>query len=117
MTNQITIIKPYRYEGQWVFDDASVDLLREPFIAGADTLIDVAIAEKDIKKADKGFLLLFSASRFPGADHELVWQRKEMDGDVYRLGELEGWLCPALLKYFNTPPARIWVQVKDASGT
>ena len=33
--NQINIIKPYRWNGAWVFDDADVGLNREPLVAGA----------------------------------------------------------------------------------
>ena len=28
--------------------------------------------------------------------------------------EMEGWLCPALLRYFPQPPARLFVQLKAA---
>ena len=40
--NSINIIKPYKYLDMWVFDDEKVGLLQEPFISGADTLIDKA---------------------------------------------------------------------------
>ena len=43
--NSIRIISPYKYHGQWVFDDPQVGLVREPFVAGADTLIDRATAD------------------------------------------------------------------------
>jgi hypothetical protein len=38
--NEIHVISPYKYHGTWVFDDARVGLLQEPFVAGADTWID-----------------------------------------------------------------------------
>jgi hypothetical protein len=31
--NSISIIKPYKYEGVWVFDDEKVNLVREAFVA------------------------------------------------------------------------------------
>src|SRR5205814_1976619 len=62
--NAINFIVPYRYEGMWVFDDPRVDLDKEPFVSGADDMIDVLVA--DIANADKGFRLLFSANPFPG---------------------------------------------------
>lgn len=115
MLNAIMIIKPYKWEGQWVFDDDRVDLVKEPFVAGADTLIDVAIEQKGIANAEKGFLLLFSATSFPGVDLHLEWVRKEASGNVYKWAEqgMEGWLCPALLKYFENPPMEIYVQLKN----
>ena len=62
--NAINLIVPYRYEGMWVFDDTRVGLDKEPFVSGADTMIDVLVA--DIPNAQKGFRLLFSATPFPG---------------------------------------------------
>src|SRR5215212_10191042 len=75
MPNQITTLRPYRWNGMWVFDDDRVGLHREPFVGGADDIIDAAIAEKGIANADAGFLLLFSADPFPGADLEFTWVR------------------------------------------
>jgi hypothetical protein len=62
--NSLNIIHPYRYNGAWVFDDAQNGLLHEPFVAGADTLIDRAVA--DIPNAAEGFNLIFSPGRSPG---------------------------------------------------
>ena len=67
MANQINIIRPYRWEGMWVFDDESVELDKEPFVGGAAEIIDVIVAHKGIRNASAGFLLLFSADPFPGA--------------------------------------------------
>lgn len=38
--NAINIIAPYKHRGMWVFDDERVGLHQEPFVAGADTMID-----------------------------------------------------------------------------
>lgn len=113
MTNEINIIKPYRFETAWVFDDERVGLEREPFICGADALIDAALAESGMPDV-QSFLLLFSAAPFPGATVTLEWRRAEMDGNVYGWNEREGWLCPALLLYFPTAPQRLHVQVRRA---
>ncbi len=113
MANQIMVIKPYRWEGMWVFDDERVGLLREPFVGGADTIIDLAIAAAAIADPANGFVLIFSANPFPGAHMELDWVRDEMGGNVYRWEGQEGWLCPALLKYFDEPPLKIFAQLKS----
>jgi hypothetical protein len=91
-------------------------LVKEPFVAGADTLIDIAIEQKGITNADEGFLLFFSATPFPGVDLRLEWKREEDGGNVYFWPEekLEGWLCPALLKYFDSAPVELYVQLRDA---
>jgi hypothetical protein len=110
--NTINVIAPYRFHGTWVFDDPRVGLVQEPFISGADTLIDRAVS--DIPGADRGFLLIFSGQPFPGYEIHLVWRRPEMDGNWYRSENLdhEAWLCPALLKYFGEVPKALYVQCK-----
>src|ERR1700686_4547716 len=109
--NALLVIAPYKYQGTWVFDDPAVGLSREPFIAGIDTMIDKAVA--DIPNAEKGFRAIFSASPFPGADLKLEWRRDESDGNWYYSDrfKMEGWLCPALLKYFTPAPREIYVKI------
>jgi hypothetical protein len=116
MKNALFVIKPYRWEGLWVFDDPAVGLVREPFVAGADTMIDVATSH--LPNAATGFLAVFSAGPFPGAQIVLDWVRQESGGNVYRWQEkaMEGWLCPALLKYFEEPPKNLYIQVKPVSA-
>src|SRR5258707_11112854 len=65
----------------WVFDDPRVGLDKEPFVSGADDMIDVLVA--DIPNADKGFRLLFSATPFPGHTVKLEWRREESGGNWY----------------------------------
>jgi hypothetical protein len=113
--NALLIIAPYKYQGAWVFDDPAVGLSREPFIAGIDTMIDKAVA--DIPNAEKGFRAIFSASPFPGANWKLEWRRGESGGNWYYSDQfkMEGWLCPALLKYFPTAPREIYVKIEPKS--
>src|SRR5437763_16962530 len=113
MANQIMLIKPYKWEGMWVFDDERVGLNKEPFVGGADVIIDMAVERKGIRNADRGFLLMFSAGPFPGAEMELRWERQEMGGNIYRWEDQEGWLCPALLKYFSEAPKTIYARMKE----
>jgi hypothetical protein len=112
MNNSLFVIKPYRWEGLWVFDDPNVGLVKEPFVSGADTMIDVAT--ENLPNAAQGFLAIFSARPFPGAQIELDWARAESGGNVYRWKEkgMEGWLCPALLRYFAEPPDKLFIQVR-----
>lgn len=115
MNNSIFVIKPYKWESMWVFDDPNVGLVREPFVGGADTMIDRAIAH--IPNAEQGFLLVFSAGYFPDAQIVLEWDREESGGNVYLWNKqkMEGWLCPALLKYFPDPPQNLHIQVKSTN--
>ena len=111
--NAINVIAPYKHQGLWVFDDAAVGLNKEPFVAGADSMIDRVVAE--IPNAAKGFVLVFSATPFPNHQYQLDWRRNESGGDVYFAPqlEMEGWLCPALLKYFSEAPRQLYIQVKS----
>jgi hypothetical protein len=111
--NTIGVIAPYRYEGMWVFDDPRVGLNREPFVAGIDTMIDRLVAS--ISGAEKGFRLLFSATPFPGYTVNLVWRREEYGGNWYYSPafDMEGWLCPALFKYFDKAPPELYVRAES----
>ena len=122
MQNSIFVIRPYKWNGVWVFDDERVGLDREPFVAGADTMIDTAVALKRIENAENGFLMVFSAGPFPDADFEVEWVREDSGGNVYmgrfkvdgEVQEMEGWLCPALNLYYPDAPKKLYVQVREA---
>jgi len=108
------VIAPYRYQGTWVFDDPAVGLVREPFVAGVPEMIDLLVA--DIPDAESGFRLLFSARPFPAYQKKITWTRGDDDGggSYYRLDAppMEGWLCPALFRYFAEPPPELYVKAE-----
>lgn len=112
MANAIQIIAPYRYNGTWVFDDPAVELVREPFVAGIPEMIDTLVGGA-IGECNR-FRLLFADRPFPGSQIELVRQHEEIEGYWYRLAgtENDGWLCPALFKYFDEAPERIYAKVE-----
>jgi hypothetical protein len=112
-------ILPYRHplHRMWVFDDARVGLNAEPFIAGADTIIDNLV--KNIPDAESGFRLLFSAEPFEEFTHELTWLRTDgFKGNWYRSEELglDGWLCPALLLYYPEAPKHLFVKTEPLAA-
>ena len=113
--NSIGIIAPYKYEGVWVFDDPAVGLTREPFVAGIDKMIDQLVAS--IPQPERGFRLLFSATPFPGHTVKLEWRREESGGNWYYCPQfgIEGWLCPALLRYFDKAPAELYARAESKS--
>ena len=76
--NAITVIAPYKHHGMWVFDDPREGLVQEPFMAGADTMIDRVVA--DIPDAEHGFTLIFSSTPFPGHQYCLDGRRAEGGG-------------------------------------
>jgi hypothetical protein len=107
------VIFPYRHNQTWVFDDERMGLVQEPFVSGVPEMIEVLIQE--ISNVDEGFKLLFSASPFPGYQAELTWLREEYGGNWYawKQNNQEGWLCPALFKYFNQPPEKIYCKAES----
>lgn len=114
MTNQIQVIKPERKNGLWVFTDPKTGLVDEPFVAGADVLIDIMVI--DIPDAKAGFNLVFSHEWFP--DHDHVFERMYQDGGGYwykhQRSALHGWLCPAMFHYFEKAPEKIYVKCNPA---
>jgi hypothetical protein len=106
--NSIFVIRPYKYYSTWVFDDPAVGLVREAFVSGADTIIERLVA--DIPGAKDGFTLTFSAQPFPGHQIQLERVREESGGNWYYCPDLtmEGWLCPALFKYFKAAPEHLY---------
>jgi hypothetical protein len=112
--NSIHVIQPYWHHGTWVFDDDRHGLSREPFVAGADTIISKMV--EAVPNARTGFKLIFAEFAFPGAQLGVT---RTSDGDgtsgtYYRAEklDLDGWLCPALLHYFPKPPAKIFVKAE-----
>jgi hypothetical protein len=45
----------------------------------------------------------------------LEWRREEVGGNWYYGDQfkMEGWLCPALFKYFQAAPREIYVKVES----
>ena len=114
MANQILVIAPYWLEevGTWVFDDPAAGLAQEPFVSGVPEMIDHLV--KNIPNARSGFRLLFSASPFPGYQKRVTWKREETGGNWYASEDppMEGWLCPALFRYFDQAPAELYVKAE-----
>lgn len=112
-------IFPYLLGSTWVFDDPTTGLKAEAFVMGMSEMISAVVKAKAVANAETGFALSFSDQLFDGADAELHWLRADdpdepMGGNWYR-GEIagqvmEGWLCPALLLYFDAAPARLYVR-------
>lgn len=116
MSNVLTVIQPYWYIDTWVFDDESVGLDKEPFVQGIPEMIDRLV--RDIPNARGGFMLLFSSQPFAGYQAELTRVREEYGGHWYKAKDegVEGWLCPALLRYFDAAPESIYIKAEPGRG-
>jgi hypothetical protein len=117
MANQVLVIAPYWLEsvGTWVFDDEAVELVQEPFVSGVPEMINDLVA--DIPNAKSGFRMLFSGEPFPGYQQKMTRVREETGGWWYSTDEpnAEGWLCPALFRYFDQAPKEIYVKAEAKS--
>ncbi len=113
MANSILVIQPYWSSGTWVFDDPAVGLTREPFVSGIPEMINQLVT--NIPDARQGFRLLFSSDPFPGYQAKFERVRAEMGGTWYCSTsgpQAEGWLCPALFKYFPEAPAALYAKAE-----
>jgi len=103
MTNSIFTIHVYKHGKQWVFDDVLRGLDKEALVGGTDAIIDKLVGKK------KEVTIVFSDIAFPGHTLTCVKATEDLQGPVgtyYYCNELgmQFWLCPALLKFFDTPP-------------
>lgn len=115
--NSLFTIMPYKWMGMWVFDDPIKGLDREAFVAGADTVIDMATAH--IPNAEDGFILIFADFKFPGSQICLTKKKsKNGTGTDYFCKELgiEAWLCPALNLYYEVSPKEIHAEFRPIVG-
>ena len=114
--NALLMLHPYRWYGSWVFDDARFGLVKEPFVSGADIIIDQLTSS--LRMPELGFRLTFSAGEFPGGTR-LDWIGEGYGGNWYRCPAygIDGWLCPALFHYFLTAPKHIYARADNIMST
>lgn len=110
--NALQVLRLYKHEGSWVFDDARFGLEREPFVLGIDQMIDRLVAA--LPDPEKGFRLIFSPRPFPGYGAKLE-RRRDDSGGVWYFSPtfgIEGWLCPVLFRYFETAPSELYARAE-----
>lgn len=113
--NNINVIMPYNENGIWKFNDKIKGLEAEPFVGDMNKIIDQMVNDSLYVSGVNNFSVYFSNENFPGAEFVLTRDRFEMNGTWYRWGSssnaLEGWLCPATLKYFDNFPEKIFISL------
>jgi|tagenome__1003787_1003787.scaffolds.fasta_scaffold20800169_2 hypothetical protein len=121
-------IFPYRIGACWVFDDPRTGLKEEAFVLGTSEMISRVVEAKQIPNAADGFALSFDSAPFnhdvqltrrapvepegasaagPQLDQQGTWYEGEILGQ-----KMTGWLCPALLLYFEKPPSAIYAKAE-----
>lgn len=109
--------------GGWVFDDPAVNLVKEPFVAGADDLLSI------LSEGATQLTVIFASIPFP--DYQLKID-KLTEAELAEIGRGKGkepylvdfgtyyqqkdlnhllWLCPALNKYIPVSPDQIYIKV------
>jgi hypothetical protein len=115
MPNALHHIHCYWTGTTWAFDDAAKDLHGEPFVAGADKILTSLVTAFTIRNAfTKGFGLIFSDQPFPGFQVVASRGRQEHNGFWYVVMGREGWLCPAMFRFFPEAPLHIFIQIVEA---
>ena len=109
MSLVMTIVPYWQPESQtWAFGGPA----GRPLVKRVPEMIGVL--SQGIANAKEGFRLLLSEQPFPGWQKKLTWLREETGGNRYACDdpELDGWLCPARLWYFDQAPAEIYVKAE-----
>jgi len=109
VSNEVKTISPYNWYGLLVFDDPDVGIEKEPFVSG---VLYKLCSMAGIKEPKKGFKLLFSGTEFQGFQIKADRLESDNGGYWYRVLGQEGWLCPALFKYFDEAPETLYIKVE-----
>jgi hypothetical protein len=111
--NALLVIEPYRIGKGWAFDERRLRLKGEPFVQGIPEMIDKLVT--GIPGSDQSVRLIFSQRPFPGAQLQLDRRGEQDGGNWYHSREYQsdGWLCPALFKFFPRAPQHIYVKAEQ----
>ena len=126
-SNSIHTMHVYRHHNIWVFDNPSVGLVKEPFVAGADEVFDyIAKAHCGLDTPEDNLYMdiLFASTDFPGRQLWAGWVGSSVGGNDYKVLNSDFaplinhnlWLCPALLKYYRKAPMDIYMKVVKIGG-
>jgi len=105
--NTLSVINAYKHGPMWVFDEPNHNLVKEPFVAGADTFLDY------LAKGSEKISLVFSDRSFPTVNYTLHLAKEESGGGIYDEYTTTStmWLCAATRHYFGGKmPKEIHVQ-------
>ena len=110
--NALLVIEPYRAGTTWRFDEPALHLHGEPFVQGMSEMIDKMVV--GIPGSDTSVRLIFSQRPFPGSQFRLDLLREEDGGNWYfnQTYQMQGWLCPALFKFFPRAPQHIYARAE-----
>ena len=113
----IYLLQLYKHDGLWCFDHPDMGIEREPFVEGMDAIIDRL---QDLHAPGCETPVLIFSEQLPvlGPSILLMHDHTEMrNGEPWNLYyapglELEGWLCPVMLKFYPKPPAELHARLR-----
>lgn len=108
----------------WAFDEPRLGLQSEALISGTDRVINYLLNHLEIDYNSQ-FTLVFSDELMDDAQLIGEWSHEgtdeltnSMNGNWYKwnhpneiLPNIYGWLCPALLLYYEHPPEKLYVKI------
>jgi hypothetical protein len=108
MGKVLKTIKPYRRDGTWVFDDPLRGIWAKPFVSRAPGIVDQVLRYARLQSGQP-VMVTFGDHESPGRGYRFVleWVREDREGHWYRWEGMEG-PCPALVRYFDAAPKRIY---------
>ena len=100
----------------WLFDDPEKDITAEPFVEGSSELITEVQSRAGLE--GDTLSITFSDEPFPESQYMLLWKSSREEGtwNQYYSKDLdmENWLCPVLLVYFEKAPKKLYVEMEES---
>lgn len=104
------ILKAYKEDKEWFFDDASRDVKHEELVEGMPEIIEFFVG--DAKEA----YIHFDEKWFEGCLAAYLIDDNTSGGVVYELeledDFMEAWLCKVFWKYFTKAPLELYVKIE-----
>lgn len=107
--NALFTIFPYKKNGQWMMDDEQKGVYMEPFVGGADDLLE------KLSNGKHELTAIFSDQPFKGQHFIARKMGGDASGTDYYSEEHmhEFWLCAVLFKYLDPSPDKLYIQIKS----
>jgi hypothetical protein len=103
----MNVIRVYKWDDCWWFDDVEKGIVKEELVGGSPEFIENFIIEaKNIFE----FNLVFSSDELEGYDFKLTFVRFEEAGYIYKWCGNEMWLCSVLNQYYDLAPEKIYLK-------
>ena len=106
--NALKFLTLYKEGDIWMFDDEFLGIKREVFVPSASDVITELVRKRFTCDRTKNVQIIIGEKvELPDAEIHHV---PEQPDNTYEYKGKELWLCPVLLRFFNTPPKTIQVK-------